>query len=172
MQISISSLQTYIFFFSSRRGHTRSDRDWSSDVCSSDLVESAERRDEAEAPGSVGLPGEVADDLDQVLVALATVDQRAPESLFEVERAQEDEYVSRLRGQQCRLHWYVRTVGEHDDGSVGGGTYPLSRGHELGPLPARAQRLDKRRRAGHQRTRATPVERDYGTGISAHRRQR
>src|SRR5216683_5237444 len=28
------------FFFSSRRRHTRSDRDWSSDVCSSDLSES------------------------------------------------------------------------------------------------------------------------------------
>src|SRR5699024_11294686 len=27
------------FFFSSRRRHTRSKRDWSSDVCSSDLVE-------------------------------------------------------------------------------------------------------------------------------------
>src|SRR5206468_9592500 len=26
------------FFFSSRRRHTRSDRDWSSDVCSSDLT--------------------------------------------------------------------------------------------------------------------------------------
>src|SRR2546428_4374829 len=29
------------FFFSSRRRHTRSDRDWSSDVCSSDLDSSA-----------------------------------------------------------------------------------------------------------------------------------
>src|SRR2546421_3524229 len=28
------------FFFSSRRRHTRSDRDWSSDVCSSDLIRS------------------------------------------------------------------------------------------------------------------------------------
>src|SRR5699024_12083279 len=27
----------FIFFFSSRRRHTRSKRDWSSDVCSSDL---------------------------------------------------------------------------------------------------------------------------------------
>src|SRR3989440_10436685 len=27
------------FFFSSRRRHTRSDRDWSSDVCSSDLID-------------------------------------------------------------------------------------------------------------------------------------
>src|SRR3989440_1338299 len=29
----------YFFFFSSRRRHTRSDRDWSSDVCSSDLYD-------------------------------------------------------------------------------------------------------------------------------------
>src|SRR2546421_767635 len=28
------------FFFSSRRRHTRSDRDWSSDVCSSDQLQS------------------------------------------------------------------------------------------------------------------------------------
>src|SRR5206468_4843161 len=27
-----------VFFFSSRRRHTSSDRDWSSDVCSSDLI--------------------------------------------------------------------------------------------------------------------------------------
>src|SRR5699024_11997466 len=27
-----------VFFFSSRRRHTRSKRDWSSDVCSSDLI--------------------------------------------------------------------------------------------------------------------------------------
>src|SRR5699024_11928958 len=30
-------LYLYFFFFSSRRRHTRSKRDWSSDVCSSDL---------------------------------------------------------------------------------------------------------------------------------------
>src|SRR5437868_11265324 len=29
----------FFFFFSSRRRHTRSKRDWSSDVCSSDLVD-------------------------------------------------------------------------------------------------------------------------------------
>src|SRR2546429_363257 len=28
----------FIFFFSSRRRHTRCSRDWSSDVCSSDLI--------------------------------------------------------------------------------------------------------------------------------------
>src|SRR2546428_10371423 len=31
-------MRLWFFFFSSRRRHTRSDRDWSSDVCSSDLV--------------------------------------------------------------------------------------------------------------------------------------
>src|SRR5206468_10019799 len=31
-------LRVYCFFFSSRRRHTRSDRDWSLDVCSSDLA--------------------------------------------------------------------------------------------------------------------------------------
>src|SRR5699024_12180495 len=32
-----SELLSIVFFFSSRRRHTRSKRDWSSDVCSSDL---------------------------------------------------------------------------------------------------------------------------------------
>src|SRR5256712_11193755 len=34
------------FFFSSRRRHTRSDRDWSSDVCSSDLEREEREVDE------------------------------------------------------------------------------------------------------------------------------
>src|SRR5690349_23425729 len=34
-----ASLVPFFFFFSSRRRHTRSLRDWSSDVCSSDLAE-------------------------------------------------------------------------------------------------------------------------------------
>src|SRR2546428_5188343 len=33
-----SDVSLFFFFFSSRRRHTRSDRDWSSDVCSSDLL--------------------------------------------------------------------------------------------------------------------------------------
>src|SRR5687768_18578822 len=33
----MAGLQTSAFFFSSRRRHTRCSRDWSSDVCSSDL---------------------------------------------------------------------------------------------------------------------------------------
>src|SRR5699024_11729131 len=37
------TLNGRLFFFSSRRRHTRSKRDWSSDVCSSDLVGAANR---------------------------------------------------------------------------------------------------------------------------------
>src|SRR6267143_2920749 len=37
-------LHTIVFFFSSRRRHTRWNCDWSSDVCSSDLAEERFRR--------------------------------------------------------------------------------------------------------------------------------
>src|SRR2546421_2918201 len=37
LDLSILVCTSVFFFFSSRRRHTRSDRDWSSDVCSSDL---------------------------------------------------------------------------------------------------------------------------------------
>src|SRR5699024_11775082 len=35
---AVVSILIHTFFFSSRRRHTRSKRDWSSDVCSSDLL--------------------------------------------------------------------------------------------------------------------------------------
>src|SRR5690606_39851434 len=41
----VYTVDIFLFFFSSRRRHTRFSRDWSSDVCSSDLV------------GNVGLAG-------------------------------------------------------------------------------------------------------------------
>src|SRR5207245_4113842 len=40
----------FVFFFSSRRRHTRCYRDWSSDVCSSDLRRKSPRREPA--PGA------------------------------------------------------------------------------------------------------------------------
>src|SRR5690625_4826543 len=61
--------ESWYFFFSSRRRHTRWPRDWSSDVCSSDLpVETAV------AEAGIGVdPAEVADEagviLDQVFAA-------------------------------------------------------------------------------------------------------
>src|SRR6266513_2716071 len=41
------TLQSHFFFFSSKRRHTRSKRDWSSDVCSSDLAYVPAMSDEA-----------------------------------------------------------------------------------------------------------------------------
>src|SRR5207249_6245812 len=52
----------YFFFFSSRRRHTRSKRDWSSDVCSSDLrfidVATTARRNHGDSRNlrGIGLP--------------------------------------------------------------------------------------------------------------------
>src|SRR2546422_2236162 len=37
LEVVRSRLKISVFFFSSRRRHTRCSRDWSSDVCSSDL---------------------------------------------------------------------------------------------------------------------------------------
>src|SRR2546422_342941 len=42
--LSFSFFYFFFFFFSSRRRHTRCSRDWSSDVCSSDLGYVAARR--------------------------------------------------------------------------------------------------------------------------------
>src|SRR5216683_8201911 len=62
----------FFFFFSSRRRHTRSDRDWSSDVCSSDLVEEAGRRPEPGDPGQPGplLLSRLADGLGEIRISL------------------------------------------------------------------------------------------------------
>src|SRR5207249_8958329 len=43
----------FFFFFSSRRRHTRSKRDWSSDVCSSDLDEPVSRQNMAKGKTGV-----------------------------------------------------------------------------------------------------------------------
>src|SRR5690554_7668866 len=44
----VNKIVYYIFFFSSRRRHTRCGRDWSSDVCSSDLGHLAGAQAQAE----------------------------------------------------------------------------------------------------------------------------
>src|SRR5690606_40117328 len=55
--------KNYFFFFSSRRRHTRFSRDWSSDVCSSDLdIEEHEGdRDPAQAAVVHRIVGQIAD---------------------------------------------------------------------------------------------------------------
>src|SRR6266536_3643609 len=49
----------FFFFFSSRRRHTRSTRDWSSDVCSSDLEPAPESADLTSVSVTTSLPRQV-----------------------------------------------------------------------------------------------------------------
>src|SRR5207253_5336727 len=95
-----------IFFFSSRRRHTRWPRDWSSDVCSSDL---AEQREQLSLTGL--LPSAVLSLADQSRRAYAQY-QRQPDDVSkhialtalhdrnEVLRSEE-----RRVGKECRSRW-------------------------------------------------------------------
>src|SRR5439155_10094576 len=83
----------FFFFFSSRRRHTRWPRDWSSDVCSSDLD-----------PARAQLRGAGADHLDEVVLA--------PDLLLEVHvlvlepRGEgRDRSEERRVGKECRARW-------------------------------------------------------------------
>src|SRR3989442_10110132 len=57
----------FFFFFSSRRRHTRCGRDWSSDVCSSDLTEKRENLPGSDVEGDVVHGHDAAERLDDVL---------------------------------------------------------------------------------------------------------
>src|SRR3712207_7116073 len=58
-EILLLRTSLFCFFFSSRRRHTRYWRDWSSDVCSSDLGAAAQQHGQlvAAQPGEHGVPG-------------------------------------------------------------------------------------------------------------------
>src|SRR5436305_8649679 len=90
-----------LFFFSSRRRHTRCGRDWSSDVCSSDLVEVALMSGAAGEfynvtwPGFVGAltamaPGRFAASVNQAPLKRRTSHPRSEE---------------RRVGKECRSRW-------------------------------------------------------------------
>src|SRR2546421_8967581 len=99
--MSIISPTVSIFFFSSRRRHTRSDRDWSSDVCSSDLLPINQRdyinfalttstvtRDNGRPIGPAPTSG------------LNFGGQRGRSNLVQVDRSEE-----RRVGKECRSRW-------------------------------------------------------------------
>src|SRR2546428_3741279 len=83
----VRSIDSMFVFFSSRRRHTRSDRDWSSDVCSSDLLKQGTGNPAGtelcvnENDGSVGVPDAGTD---------VTVNLRSEE---------------RRVGKECRSRW-------------------------------------------------------------------
>src|SRR5690606_39517115 len=78
------------FFFSSRRRHTRFSRDWSSDVCSSDLHRNAaaDLRPQSEAvPAQSGTAGEGSPRMSEVWTPPARVEEYRLERLLEIGRA-------------------------------------------------------------------------------------
>src|SRR5258705_6531549 len=91
----------FFFFFSSRRRHTRCLSDWSSDVCSSDLL-----------AGEVAVAVEVAELLFGVLVfeQLELILRVEPTALGEAPRVRIDRVVEhrseeRRVGKECRSRW-------------------------------------------------------------------
>src|SRR5437868_7169561 len=91
-------VEVFIFFFSSRRRHTRSKRDWSSDVCSSDLFFTS-----GAAPGlAIGpeglIPGRAEFRGERFAVAPA---MRGPRLVRSEERRVGKEWRGRMAPQQC-----------------------------------------------------------------------
>src|SRR5437868_9938723 len=91
-------LTAFSFFFSSRRRHTRSKRDWSSDVCSSDLPDRAH---------VVALEGRA--ELGNVLGREAGEGHRQVEAQGHVAVAGVAEARSEERrvGKECRCWWWA-----------------------------------------------------------------
>src|SRR5256884_2958310 len=92
-----------VFFFSSRRRHTRCSRDWSSDVCSSDLahqflVEEAALLDAADYAGWLGL---LCEDIRYLMPVRVTTARGAGfDSLADMGHFDEDMYALRKRVQR------------------------------------------------------------------------
>src|SRR5438067_11986003 len=82
------------FFFSSRRRHTRSKRDWSSDVCSSDLSPTTSSAGRGR-PRAEGLAGE-GDDLSP------GADPELPAVMLRSDARSEERRV----GKECRSRWW------------------------------------------------------------------
>src|SRR5256885_10778375 len=99
----LSHCSAYVFFFSSRRRHTRLQGDWSSDVCSSDLdMASVEKK---HGHMSQGL------DADPYLAAVRRAVVREVETSGRSNQVRGGEGVSYTRseerrvGKECRSRW-------------------------------------------------------------------
>src|SRR5207245_5875995 len=98
--LSFHSLPCLLFFFSSRRRHTRCYRDWSSDVCSSDL--------QVGEVAMLDLP-DVTPVADVVPFPIKAVGGDAQVEIFRQERSEErrvgKEWRSRLRAEDHKKKW-------------------------------------------------------------------
>src|SRR5690349_22258332 len=90
------------FFFSSRRRHTRSLRDWSSDVCSSDLAERMAR-----VLGREDLTAEITGRyrMGDIRHCFADIDRARTELGYQPRIGLEERSEERRVGKECRSRW-------------------------------------------------------------------
>src|SRR3989440_8241380 len=94
----------FFFFFSSRRRHTRSDRDWSSDVCSSDLLHLEATyydKDSRDALVAVPIAGSVGQGA-KGTIPITRLDNLGRVSNKGIELLRSEE---RRVGKECRSRW-------------------------------------------------------------------
>src|SRR2546430_6008254 len=91
-----------LFFFSSRRRHTRFDCDWSSDVCSSDLVAELYQKGRMAYPGQRHMPLRQLGKNRATMLPMAARDPRLPDHLIEKRPWRSEE---RRVGKECRSRW-------------------------------------------------------------------
>src|SRR5687768_18254006 len=104
------------FFFSSRRRHTRCSRDWSSDVCSSDLLLPAggEELDRERAAAVVRADGQR--DAGEPQRARGHGEPEAPPLLARGVLAAEVRSEERRVGKECRSRWSAcQSANEHTE---------------------------------------------------------
>src|SRR5690606_40036894 len=105
-----------LFFFSSRRRHTRFSRDWSSDVCSSDLRDPVDGRDGGEALFDVADGYEGCGHVSLLMGRCG--------GLRRVERARAEVKVAGIRSEERRVgkEWRWRWAGGDEGKSTDGET--------------------------------------------------
>src|SRR3989442_11461940 len=93
--------EKFFFFFSSRRRHTRCGRDWSSDVCSSDLIDEmvVSSNHNESSPDTVGIYGAPPDPSGNFPLN-SGIDEYYMDWLDDLIRSEE-----RRVGKECRSRW-------------------------------------------------------------------
>src|SRR5438034_3778986 len=103
----VFSFPFYVFFFSSRRRHTRSLCDWSSDVCSSDLGIDTERFAAARADREKLIPGTSANDKLIIMTANMHTGAKGHGDLIEAARTVRDRKSTRLNSSHTVISYAV-----------------------------------------------------------------